>query len=343
VQRPANVIRIAVVGDSFSEAREVAQDATYWSVMERELNRRLPEGGPRVEVINFGVDGYGMAQEYMVIKKRIWQYDPQIVILSGTLHSLVLRSSRKFETHGANGPYYTHRDAKLVLDDISEREQKTFVAPSHLSDTFEDFLNQCPVCSLFNAARRTLSYEAKGLEHRFTAPAQAAAETPGENLEDTVMRGPVNPDLAEAWSVAEDLVRLANAEAARHHVEFWYFVLDMAPQVDPDPEERTRTMRKLGIDDLFIADKSFADFATRAGIMHAILAPKMLAYAEQNHTVLHGFKHRPRNSGHWNEVGHQVVGQLMAQELLDCSAVIRRIDVAAADTPQQTCSDNLHP
>jgi hypothetical protein len=343
LQRPANVIRIAVVGDSFSEAREVDQDATYWSVMERELNRRLQNGGLRIEVINFGVDGYGLAQEYMTIKKRIWQYDPQIIILSGNLHSLVLRSSRRFETNSAKGPYYAHRNGELVLDDISEREQRAFVSPSHMSETFENLINECRVCSLFNAARRKVSSEAGALAHRINAPAGAASEVPGENHEDAVLRGPVSPDLTEAWTVGEELIRLSHAEAARHHVEFWFFVLDMAPQVDPDAEKRTRTMRDLGINDLFLADKSFADFATHAGIMHGILAPKMLAYAEENHVVLHGFTHRPRNTGHWNEIGHQVVGRLIAQELLDCSAVIRGIDAPLAGAPQRTCNDNVYP
>lgn len=346
LERPADVIRIAVVGDSYSEAREVDQDATYWSVMERELNRRLPAGGRRIEVINFGVDGYSMAQEYLTVKTRIWKYDPQIIVQSGTLHSLVLRSSRKLEINSEEGPYYTHRNGELVLDDISEREQRAFVAPSRLSDTFDDVLNECRVCLLFNAARRKIFYEAAGLRRRIKASADAAGKVPtpagavpGESFEDAILRGPVSSDLREAWDVGEELIRLSQAEAARHHAEFWFFLLDMSPQVDPDAENRTRTMRGLAINDLFIADKSFDDFATHAGILHGILAPKMLFYAEENHVVLHGFKHRPRNSGHWNETGHEVVGRLMAQELLDCSAVIRGIEAGA---PQRTCN-NVHP
>src|SRR5579864_354347 len=59
LQRPADTIRIAVVGDSFSEAKQVDLEKAYWSVMERELNARLKDGPRRVEVVNFGHAGYG--------------------------------------------------------------------------------------------------------------------------------------------------------------------------------------------------------------------------------------------------------------------------------------------
>jgi hypothetical protein len=339
LQRPANVIRIALVGDSFAEAREVDQDATYWSVMERELNRILPVGSPRIEVMNFGVDGYGLAQEYMVIKRRIWQYDPQIIIVSGTLHSFVLRSSRKFGTKSAEGPvpYYIFRNGGLELDDISVNEQSAFVSPSHRSDVIANLTNESRVLSLVNAVRRKLSTEADELERRIDRPASAVTEV-SRNYENAVLRGPADPDTSEAWAIGEELIRHSHAEAVRHHAEFWLVLLDMAPQVDPDAGKRTAMMRDLGIDDLFLADKSFADFATQEEIMHAMLAPKMLAFAEENRVVLHGFKNGPRNKGHWNEMGHQVAGRLIAQELFDCSAVIRRNQAPSAVAQQQTCN-----
>jgi hypothetical protein len=339
LQRPANVIRIAVVGDSFAEAREVDQGATYWSVMEQELNRILPAGSPRIEVINFGVDGYGLAQEYMVIKRRIWQYDPQIIILSGTLHSFILRSSRKFGTKSSEGsvPYYMRRNGGLVLDSISVNQQAAFVSPSHWSEAIADLSNESRVLSLFNAARRKLSTEAGDFERRIGSPPSAATEV-SRSDENAVLRGPVDPDYSEAWAIGEELIRYCHAEAVRHHAEFWLFLLDMAPQVDPDAGRRTAMMRDLGIDDLFIADKSLADFATQEEIMHATLAQSMFEFVEENHVVLHGFKNLLKNKGHWNEMGHRVAGRLIAQKLFDCSAVIRGNQAPSAVAQQQACN-----
>jgi hypothetical protein len=339
LERPANVIRIAVVGDSFSEAKEVDQDATYWSVMERELNRLLPPGSPRIEVINFGTDGYGLSQEYLVLKEKVWRYDPQIILLSGTLHSFVLHSSRKFGTVSAEGPvpFFVRSDEGLVLDRISRQEQRAFVPASRMSELFADSTNSSRVLALMNTVRRQLAKDASDLEKRRQGSSVATLKEV-KDTENAVLRGPADPDLDEAWQISEGLIRLAHAEAGAHHAELWLVLLDMAPQVDPDPARRAAVMRTLGIDDLFVGDKLFAGFADREGIKHAMVAPAMLEYAQAHRAVLHGFAHRPRNSGHWNEIGHQAAGGIIAARLLGCSDVIRA-HLPSAAGPGAACAE----
>ena len=62
VDKPPNTFRIAVIGDSFAEALQVDLDHTFWSVMERKLAEGWRGNGQRVEVLNFGVSGYGTAR-----------------------------------------------------------------------------------------------------------------------------------------------------------------------------------------------------------------------------------------------------------------------------------------
>jgi hypothetical protein len=340
VQRPPDVIRIALIGDSYAEAKQVDLDTAYWSVMERELNERFAKDGRRVEVLNFGVAGYSLAQEYLVIKDKVWQYDPQIIVLTGTLHSLVLNSSRQFAkvTSITSPPYFVRRNGRLVLDDASEAQRRAFVPATHLDEIVDDLSNSSRLLSLINASRRKVAADVAVLRSLVHGAAAAPAE--GDvDYENLVLRGPDNPDLAEAWAVSEDLIRLSQAEAARHGAEFWFFLLDMAPQVDPDPKRREAQERALGIDDLFVADRLFADFARHEGILHAMLAPRMLAYAEKNGVVLHGFPHRPRNTGHWNIMGHRVAGDLMAEVLLNCSPTIRANREPSADLDRSICDD----
>jgi len=343
LERPANVIRIAVVGDSFSEAKEVDQDATYWSVMERELNRRLPAGSPRIEVINFGTDGYGLSQEYLVLKEKVWRYDPQIILLSGTLHSFVLHSSRKFGTVSAEGPvpFFVRSGEGVVLDRDSQQEQRAFVPPSRMSELIADSTNSSRVLALVNTVRRQLAQDASDLEKRLHG-ASVATQKEVKDTENAVLRGPADADLESAWQISEALIRVAHTEAVAHHAELWLVLLDMAPQVDPDPAKRAAVMRTLGIDDLFIGDKLFAGFAEREGIKHAMLAPALMEYAQQHRAVLHGFPHRPRNSGHWNAIGHQAAGHLIATRLLDCSDVIRA-QASLAAGPRTACADAWVP
>src|SRR6185436_5246070 len=59
IAKPQDVVRIALLGDSYAEALSVAEQETFWSVMERKLQECGAFAGKRVEVLNFGVSGYG--------------------------------------------------------------------------------------------------------------------------------------------------------------------------------------------------------------------------------------------------------------------------------------------
>src|SRR4030081_3654946 len=72
--KPADSVRIAVLGDSFSEAMHVPMDQTFWSLLERRLQACNAFPGKKVEVINFGVSGYGTAQELMTLRQQVWGY-----------------------------------------------------------------------------------------------------------------------------------------------------------------------------------------------------------------------------------------------------------------------------
>ncbi len=66
--------RIAVVGDSFTFGLEVRYEDTWPHQLERAL-------GPEFQVLNFGVDGYGVDQAYLRYRRDGLAWRPEIVIL----------------------------------------------------------------------------------------------------------------------------------------------------------------------------------------------------------------------------------------------------------------------
>src|SRR6516165_10189675 len=56
--KPPGVLRIAVLGDSFTEAMQVPYEETFCAVIERAL-APCPLRGRRGQVLDFGVSGYG--------------------------------------------------------------------------------------------------------------------------------------------------------------------------------------------------------------------------------------------------------------------------------------------
>ena len=58
IPKPPGVLRIAVLGDSFTEALQVAAENAFWAVLERRLAASPGLDGRAVETRNFGVSGY---------------------------------------------------------------------------------------------------------------------------------------------------------------------------------------------------------------------------------------------------------------------------------------------
>ena len=57
-------------------------DQTFCAALERALEDSLRPIGKRVEVLNFGVSGYGTAQELLMLRHYAWSYEPDAVILA---------------------------------------------------------------------------------------------------------------------------------------------------------------------------------------------------------------------------------------------------------------------
>lgn len=73
--------RIALVGDSFTFGLEVPYADTWGSHLEHAL-------GPDWQVLNFGVDGYGVDQAVLRYERDVLSWNPEIVILGVINHDL---------------------------------------------------------------------------------------------------------------------------------------------------------------------------------------------------------------------------------------------------------------
>lgn len=74
---PTGTIRIALFGDSFIHGDEVPFEQSFGYQLERKLNA----DGYVVEVLNFGVPGYGTDQAFLRWRSRGKAFSPQIVIV----------------------------------------------------------------------------------------------------------------------------------------------------------------------------------------------------------------------------------------------------------------------
>jgi len=74
--KPAGTFRIAIFGDSMTESVQVNLDQTFAQLLEARLRSR----GLKVEVLNFGVNGYSPLQDYLVYQQIGKTFSPDLVI-----------------------------------------------------------------------------------------------------------------------------------------------------------------------------------------------------------------------------------------------------------------------
>ena len=101
VQKDRGVFRIAVFGDSTTEAIQVDLEQTYCQLLEARLRQR----GIRAEVLNVGVSGYGALQDYLLYSERVREYAPDLVLHAVFLDNDVADGDRRLAAGQRGAPF----------------------------------------------------------------------------------------------------------------------------------------------------------------------------------------------------------------------------------------------
>jgi hypothetical protein len=256
--------------------------------------------GRRVQALNFGVDGYGTAQELITLQRKVWSYQPDIVVLAIFLGNDIRNNSVTLEGDQCR-PFF-------VPDGTGLRLTGPFINRSSFRLWCEARFDYRDL-RLLELFRNTLEVATSGgrpptPEH----PVEAA-------INYSIYKPPVDHAWQEAWTVTERLITQVRDEAARHGAMFLAVTEDTGIQVWPDRAVRESFQRHLGVNDLFYPDRRIAALGQREGFAVLTLAQPLQSYAESHHVFLHGFPNTPKGFGHWNELGHAQAGNLIAERL----------------------------
>jgi len=323
--KPADTTRIAILGDSYAEALQVSQEEAFWAVLQSKLQGCNAFAGKKVEVINFGVSGYGTGQELITLRERVWDYSPDIVLLAVTTNNDITDNSRALKKTDEI-PYFVYRNSSLVLDDSFKSSRPFRLRQSLVSRLGRWFKDHSRLVQVINEghhgfkillaswrARRSASTSNSEAQTQPSKSASPAAELGTDNL---IYLEPSDPVWKDAWTVTENLIKEIGEEVKTHGAHFVVVTLSNPNQVVPDKKGRQAMERLIGTNDLFYPDNRIKAFAVGAGIPVITLAPELQAYADQNHAFLHGFDPDLGN-GHWNSLGHRIAGEIIASKLCE--------------------------
>ncbi len=311
--KPPDTLRIALLGDSYAEALHVPMENAFWAVMEQRLQGCKAFNGQKVEVINFGVSGFSTARELITLRQRVWQYSPDIVLLSVTTANDIKDNSLLLseEYAGLPLPYFVYKNNELVLDDslLKARNEslKFRLQKSFLGKSLNWLRDHSRLMGLIDKAREAFQdYRQKKKD----VPTVFGDE---RGIKAQVYREPTDPAWDEAWRITEGIMLLMRDEVRAHGAKFMIVTGSTGIQVYPDPAVRQDFMRRLGVDDLFYPDHRIKALGEREGIEVLNIAPILQEYANQHGTFLHGTD----GFGHWNALGHRLVGDQIAEKICE--------------------------
>lgn len=314
ILKPNDTVRVAVLGDSFVEARQVDQEETLTAVAEKELAACPALAGRTAEVLNFGVSGFGTAQELLALQQYVWPYRPDVIVLTFTPGNDVRNNSAALERNDQK-PFAVLSGSTLEIN-MSFRKTPFFVRQqSTIRRLAQAVLRSSRILQIAYRATRSSSKEKTS---GGTATAPAGVET---GLDTEIFKDIPAPEWQQAWNITDTLLSAMNAQARTHQAPFVVMTATQGIQVHPDHSTREQFESGLGVKDLFAPERRIAAFGERDGFAVLALAPAFQREAENAGTFFHGFAETGLGTGHWNEAGHAAAGTALAKFL--CENVLR--------------------
>ncbi|MGB3535110.1 MAG: SGNH/GDSL hydrolase family protein [Microcoleaceae cyanobacterium] len=301
--KPENTFRIAILGDSFTLAAQVPIEQTYTSILEKKLTSCKAFAGQNIEVINFGVDGYGTAQELLTLRQQVWDYQPDMVILAFFMGNDVIDNSKALESNYYR-PFFVYKNGELVPDYSFrnlglEYSNRYFIT---VADKFPGWLvNRSRILQV--AKKAEFELKKRNAVHHFNALTAEAFQKPKDQR------------WQEAWQITDDLIIMMNQEVKEKNSNFLLVAIADPIQVHPDIVERETYKAALNVEDFDYPDKRLQTLSEKHDFPILSLTKPFLNYGTENPDCLHGFENSGLCTGHWNPQGHQFAAELINQKL----------------------------
>src|SRR6185312_10081621 len=180
---------------SYAEALSVSLEQSFWSVMKDKLVGCDAASGKAIEVINFGVSGYGTAQELLTLREKVWKYSPDVVMLTITTNNDVTDNSRALKKVDEI-PYFVLRDNQLTLDN-SFQSSRTFLWRQSSSNRFGRWLrDHSRVIQVVIEGHHALKMITASWRARWATPEPGAPPTtsPGQKPNDSTPAAELGTD-----------------------------------------------------------------------------------------------------------------------------------------------------
>lgn len=288
--KPDGVFRIALLGDSFTEAIQVEHEKTWARQLEKLCNQNAEN--QRVEVLNFGISGFGTAQELAALENYVLPYQPDLIVLLMFTGNDIADNSREIKA-GQIKPYYQMKNGKLVLDQSFQEDDRFVAAQSQMTQLKVSLINASRVLQLCNKFYSNWKHRSPEQNVNIGLDTQVYQVPPHESK------------WSRAWQVTEQVLNRIKNVAGDDGASLVVVTATNPIQVLPDRAKREQYCQKANLKDLDYPDRRIASFGKQEQIPVLNLTPSFRTAADQSGEYFHGFKNTKLGYGHWNALGHE--------------------------------------
>lgn len=291
--KPDGKKRIVVLGDSFTSGLEVDGKEVFTGVME---DRMLSD----VEVLNFGVNGYGPAQEFLMLRERALRFNPDIVIMVVYVRNDFDDVTGAFDWDWGYGRPRAKTDGsgRVFFENIP-------VPPPKITRFMASLPERMPFLPvhLMEFIRQRL-YDKNSVLHM--------------PPEIRLCKKRYSSKTSESYEAMDAVIDMTNSLCRENNIKFLVVVAPTVVQVHEDLYwNRIKKAYRLegGDYDLLLPNKKLSHMCSSRNIPILDLTPALRRHAVSGEEIYCG------KVQHWNEKGHyavsgEVVGFLMRNGLL---------------------------
>jgi lysophospholipase L1-like esterase len=317
-ERPApDAFRIAVLGDSYTDSTNLAEEQSFTAMIQKHLSACPALSGRRVEVLNFGISGYGTTQQYLQVRQHVASFRPAVVLLAYYAGNDAPDNVRTLSVIKTK-PYFVVLPSGELQYDGSFRESEAF----HRQLKWEWLRRLVNTSYLLQALKQ--AYLGKPVipspvaSQVFKAAGNAFLPAP----QYPALFAPPGDDAWRlAWQVTEKLlVRMRDWLRVRG-IDFRLVIIPEPVEALPGDAMRRAVVEKYHLSDLDYPVVRIADFAARSGISHLSLLEALRNFGDHNRQFTYGFHADTAGEGHLNAVGNEVSGRAIAAWL--CSSMMK--------------------
>lgn len=307
LEKEEGVFRIAVLGDSQEEALQVPLEKTWQKVMAMKLTDSLEASDgakfEKVETYTFAVSGYGTDQHWLLLSEKVWQFKPDMVLLSFSPNDVgdvyknkIVRISDDGEIDKVN------LDKRLGGNILGRFVRRTY--------TYHK-LNQVAQSTVLT----------KRVANKIRVKVFGFAQDERIELSDAqLIQGPFeavasqkNPpkEVLDTWTIVKALILDMKKQADSHGAKFMISVKTPRAQVEEGDWNEISNIYKLPPDSTpYEIDKVLEAFTAGAGLNFYDLREDAIVWKKEN-----GIIHFPLDA-HFNEAGNELYGTKVADFIL---------------------------